>query len=56
MKQDEIKEEINHIKQNLLFFSKYWDDLAKTEKSKQAMYKTIDYLLDKLIILLKLRK
>ena len=56
MEQEEVEERIKHVKRNLLFFSVYWDELSKTPKSKQTMYNTIDYLLDELIELLKLRK
>lgn len=56
MEQEEVEEKIKHIKRNLLFFSVYWDELSATPKSKQTMNNTIDYLLDELIELLKLRK
>ncbi|WP_163321252.1 hypothetical protein [Dysgonomonas sp. 520] len=56
MEQEKVEEEINHIKQNLLFFSKYWNLLIENPKSRKAMMTTIDRLLDRLIILLKLRK
>ncbi|MDR1718446.1 MAG: hypothetical protein LBS20_21625 [Prevotella sp.] len=55
MEQDEIDKEIEHVKRNLKFFSIYWDELSRDSASRETMLKTVDYLLDKLIVLLKLK-
>ncbi|WP_222616327.1 hypothetical protein [Parabacteroides hominis] len=52
--QNELKALIEHEKNNLLFYSLYWDILVQST-SERELEKQIDQLLDRLILLLKLK-
>ena len=52
--QKELKALIEHEKNNLLFYSLYWDILVQST-SERELEKQIDQHLDRLILLLKLK-
>ncbi|WP_165359921.1 MULTISPECIES: hypothetical protein [Parabacteroides] len=52
--QNELKALIEHEKNNLLFYSLYWDILVQST-SERELEKQIDQHLDRLILLLKLK-
>lgn len=50
----ELKAQIEHEKRNLLFYSLYWEKLLKAIPEEE-LEKRIDFHLDRLILLLRLK-
>lgn len=49
----ELKAQIKQLDNNLLFYSSYWDILQKQGISKEELFRRLDVLLDKRLMLTK---
>ncbi len=49
----ELKAQIKQLDNNLLFYSSYWDTLQKQGISKEELFRRLDVLLDKRLMLTK---
>lgn len=49
----ELKAQIRQLDNNLLFYSSYWETLQKQGVSKEELFRRLDVLLDKRLILME---